>query len=357
MSQLLQSLSTNHDTDMRISDAEIKRLMAMLKPYSTKIPGTPMYIQVMRHNVLSLIMDSMVKLRGVFTWFLTMAPVDTHGPVLFTQYLQSLRKTTWEDASAYAALLSMPEREDILRRHPALAVRNFLAKQSAFKTCVLNGESQPLGDITDWFERTEFQRGGSPHTHGMYAIRNGPSATAIHGTDIEQEHVKRIVDATLTASIIQVNDNDTTRPEEYTHPVDTIAVDDDPRRLHFDASLDYRHDTPDGSPRDERVRQLFKNLQLAGRGGFFHTCTFTCWKYNKKWDKTCRFGFVRPLGLNVEIRTEKRKGKRREITRVEPVRNNGHLNAMHRSPLFALAHAANYDLQFCANARGAAEYM
>jgi hypothetical protein len=104
---------------------------------------------------------------------------------------------------------------------------------------------------------------------------------------------------------------------------------------------------------------LYRNVQL---GKFLHRCTKCCWKYNRfKNDKTCRFSFPKELGEiaspeSVTI-TDCRVGKRGKIrTRVEPKRNNIHLNACVRSPLFHLAHAGNYDVQFISDTRGAAEY-
>lgn len=332
-------------------------MMDMLRPYCKAVPGTPMYIEQMRHNILAMVSNPLVRDYGVITWFNTLAPIDTHGPILYTQYIRSSRGISLNAAADAAMLLSLDERQIILRKYPALASRIFVLKNEAFFECIINGNAKPFGNVKDFFRRTEFQRGGSPHVHGMYSIDDGPAERALHGTADEQLHVKRIVDVTLTASLFPITGADVTTPQQHDHPTDVLPPTDDPRRLHFDPSLDYRYDTEDGTPRDARVRQLYKSLQLISNGGFFHTCTFTCWKYNKKGDKTCRFGFARNCNDVVVISEVTQTGRKRSRTRVEPVRNHGWLNPLHRSPLLALAHGANYDLQYCAETRGAAEYM
>ena len=360
MSQLIESLERGNTQSHGISNDDIKRLMSTLRPYCKAVPGTPMFIQNQRRNILSLISWPLVRQHGVFTWFNTLSPVDSVSPILFTQYISTTYKKSWEESKVIAMGLSDKQRETILRRHPALASRIFVLKSEAFFECIVNGESKPLGNVKDYFRRTEFQRGGSPHVHGMYSIDDGPSASALHGNQIDQDHVKRMVNLVLTASLYQTDGNDVVHPHEHTEAIGAVAIDNDPRRVHFEppsATLDYSYDTEDHTPDDVKVRQMYKTLQLTSNGGFFHQCMHTCWKYNKKKDKTCRFGYCRPLFNDVVVSEVCQPGKKRIRTRVEPVRNNGHLNPSHRSPLFTLGHGANHDLQFCADERGAAEYM
>ena len=234
MSQLIESLQRGNTQSHGISNDDIRRLMSTLRPYCKAVPGTPMFIENQRRNILSLISWPLVRQNGVFTWFNTLSPVDNVNPILFTQYVSTTCKKSWDEAKVIAMNLSDKQKDIILRRHPALASRIFVLKCEAFFECVVNGESKPLGNVKDYFRRTEFQRGGSPHVHGMYSIDDGPSASALHGTQIDQDHVKRMVNLALTASLYQVDDNDVMNPHEHTEAIGAVPFDNDPRRIHFE---------------------------------------------------------------------------------------------------------------------------
>lgn len=109
---------------------------------------------------------------------------------------------------------------------------------------------------------------------------------------------------------------------------------EDPRKLAFNATFDY-HRFPDGSFKDARTQNLYRNLQLANQ---MHACCFTCFKYSLEARK-CRFGFPKnyetleeyfvgnslipttsPYGL---VKVDGR-GRKRIIA--NPKSNNAHLN-------------------------------
>ena len=39
---------------------------------------------------------------------------------------------------------------------------------------VLRNDVMPVGQITDYFYRVEFQQRGSPHTHGLFWVKGAP---------------------------------------------------------------------------------------------------------------------------------------------------------------------------------------
>ena len=47
------------------------------------------------------------------------------------------------------------KRSKILKDHPALAARLFQYKQDCIWDCLLQGRSQPVGQITDYWRRIE----------------------------------------------------------------------------------------------------------------------------------------------------------------------------------------------------------
>lgn len=74
--------------------------------------------------------------------------------------------------------LSWEERCDFLRSNPVTAARHFDNRVKLFlKNILLNTCKQlnPLGNITDYKNRIEFQQRGSPHVHMVAWVDNAPS--------------------------------------------------------------------------------------------------------------------------------------------------------------------------------------
>ena len=138
---------------------------------------------------------------------------------------------------------------------------------------------------------------------------------------------------------------------------------EDPRKLSFNATFDY-HRFTDGTFKDARVQNLYRNLQLANQ---MHSCCFTCFKYGSA---LCRFGFPRDYNSLEEFLVEnstsptasshgsvKVDGRGRRRTIANPTSNNAHLNSHAFSPLLFIAHRANMDSKYMDVKSGTAEYV
>ena len=163
--QVLTQLNSGSEEAGGMSQKEVLDMMKLLKPYCKNLPGTPMYIAEKRREFLSALTDPHVCDNGEFTWFNTQTPKDDKDPILYTNLAQTMNegnRLSWNDAVLVESELSDKDRSQLLRMHPALASRIFVAKQSAIFQCILKGKASPLGgEVADFLDRTEFQRGGA----------------------------------------------------------------------------------------------------------------------------------------------------------------------------------------------------
>ena len=70
-----------------------------------------------------------------------------------------------------------------MKRNPVTAARHFQYRLDTFWKDFLLSKAHPIGEITDYMIRIEFQERGSPHAHCIVWIKNTPK----HGVheDIE----------------------------------------------------------------------------------------------------------------------------------------------------------------------------
>ena len=301
--------------------------------------------------------------------------------------------------------MSKEERVLFLRNHPAIAARMFHLKQQCVWEClILNSKAQPLGKVVDYWIRVEFQQRGTAHTHSMIAVEKNKNIdldvdeTSISSESfVERNKVIKLVDRTVTCNLTnRVWTNDVKDKSGIPlNPLDSLLNDDewedsyvksekdfdwkppknyfndnsDPRRLRFDHKLDYSM-LPNGDFASVKVQTRYRQLQIANQ---LHECCFTCWKYNKFGDKTCRSHFpvqadtidgpLGPLTWNKgdswknECNIIKdRDTKSRVRARVLPQRNNAHINGTYTNVLLFCAHGGNVDCKYISNAFGAALY-
>jgi hypothetical protein len=136
----------------------------------------------------------------------------------------------------------------------------------------------------------------------------------------------------------------------------------DPRRDHFDPTLDYtrqydENHITNGKIDDSRTQVKYRRFQLANN---MHRCCKTCWKYNPKTDKHCRFNFPyiecsENCTKHVTVLTDRDK-RSRIRHKVKAARNIGNINSTYFNPLIPIAHGGNVDVGYIDNLAGAAEY-
>jgi len=285
--------------------------------------------------------------------------------------------------------LTLAQRTELLVNHPALAVRMFDFQQTALFETIILGHSKPFGDILDLWIRIEFQLRGSPHAHCLFACCNRDRITADFMTssdDAQRAKVIQLGDKVMTSMLPArdlrdrngmsnlcgcAGDRESARLQQeqqsaqYLKPKGYFSDDKDLRRQRFDpcVNLDLTDDNECFVSPVAAYR--YRNTLLANQS---HTCSFTCWKYNKKGTplhlRICRFGYPRipflvvlPPKISCTIQSQ-RDYKGRIQVKLMPPSNNERINnsCSLRLAQLASAHGCNHDIQYISNVHGAVEY-
>ena len=133
---------------------------------------------------------------------MTSSPAEIYDPYLYKIAIEGAYPLRREQD------LSKDERVEILRSHPALSCRLFHIKQDILWETVIMGRHKPLGQVIDYWRRTEFQFKGSPHEHCLVAVASdGIVAEDVCSTDeARTDLVKGMIKRTLTACL-KINGN------------------------------------------------------------------------------------------------------------------------------------------------------
>lgn len=133
-----------------------------------KVRGSPAYFQRLFYDLLG-----MIRHLGPATWFITLSAADLKWPD--TVKLIAEQQGTILSADEIGDM-SWEDRCQYLRSNPVTAARHFDSRVQLFlKHILLNSNLNPLGKITDYKYRIEFQHRGSPHVHMLAWVKDAPS--------------------------------------------------------------------------------------------------------------------------------------------------------------------------------------
>ena len=117
--------------------------------FLSKIRGTPSYWQWVFHDVLA-----MQRQIGIPTWFLTLSAADLQWPdVIISIARQHGHLLTCEDV----AQMDWTEKSMWLHTNPVTAAQHFQHRLDTFFSLVVHSNAAPLGNISDFVIRIEFQ--------------------------------------------------------------------------------------------------------------------------------------------------------------------------------------------------------
>ena len=158
------------------------------------VRGSPPYWQTMFYEALA-----MIRTLGIPTFFLTLSAADLRWP----EVIQAV-------ASQYGYDYTPEEVKEMgwktkcnwINQNPITVARMFQHRVEAFLNKFLKSEAAPIGVITDYIIRTEFQARGSPHIHCMFWIKDAPKMG--RSTD---EEVIQFIDKHISCSIPEDDDN------------------------------------------------------------------------------------------------------------------------------------------------------
>ena len=130
------------------------------------IRGSPAYWQNELYDVLAMLCKLVIP-----TWLLTLSAADLHWPEMIQAVAYQFgRKLSQEDVLK----MSMAERSKYLHQNPVTGVRMFQHRIQSFFAQYLLSDAHPLGEITDYVIKIEFQMRGSPHAHCLLWVKDAP---------------------------------------------------------------------------------------------------------------------------------------------------------------------------------------
>ena len=153
-----------------------------------QVPGTPPYWQRFMYEVVA-----MVKQLGIPTWFMTLSCADLRWPELFKIVARTQGRDITDDE---IETLSYTERCQMLNANPVVTAKHFQHRVEIFFSEVLLSQINPIGKITYYALRIEFQMRGSPHLHALIWTSDCPRLTS-ENKDAYVEFIDKHVQANL----------------------------------------------------------------------------------------------------------------------------------------------------------------
>ena len=163
-----QQIGRSLDAGMLRNPQQLHNLFKKDRAYSflKNIRGSPPYWQKMFYEVLA-----MIRTLGIATWFLTLSAADMKWPEVI-QTIASQYGTLYTDDEVSALPWTM--KSMWLRTNPVTAARMFEYRLDTFVRTFLKSTSNPIGHVTEYVIRIEFQARGSPHAHTLFWIKDAP---------------------------------------------------------------------------------------------------------------------------------------------------------------------------------------
>ena len=108
---------------------------------------------------------------GIPTWFLTLLAADLH----WLEIIQAVAMQYGSKLSQRDVLkMTMQERSKYLHQNPVTSVRMFQHRLESFFPQYVLSDAHPIGNVTDYVIKIEFQMRGLPHAHCLLWVRDAP---------------------------------------------------------------------------------------------------------------------------------------------------------------------------------------
>ena len=259
------------------------------------IKGTAAYWQSARIQLFA-----MLRTLGPPTFFITFSADDHHWKDLMVVLAScSGRNISNEQVDE----LSNEERRTLMTSNPVVTARHFQHRFQSLVKEIIKESGRPIGEVTDFFWRVEFQLRGSPHIHSLWWIKDAPNLDTVEGRTAAPDFIDRYISARI--------------PEE-------------------------------GSSEDS-LRSVVLRVQK-------HSHTSTCIKKDKrKKSKECRFDFPQPLSSTTRLKNNEDVGNKSRFYILR--RTDGEENVNPYNAPLLLAWQANMDIQLIGSVYGTASYI
>lgn len=127
------------------------------------IRGTPSYWSAAQKDLFA-----MLRQLGIPTWFCSFSAAEHRWNYAVATILRH------QNDHRNPSMLDWSEKKEVLRSYPITVARMFEHRFHALQTEVILSPSEPIGKVSDFFQRVEFQQRESPHMHCLYWIENAP---------------------------------------------------------------------------------------------------------------------------------------------------------------------------------------
>ena len=131
-----------------------------------QLRNSPAYLASKKKDVFA-----MIRQLGLPTWFMSLSSADTRWSFLL-KALSQLDGIILSDEDV--AKLSWNEKTKLVQKDPITCSRIFDERVRKFIQIFLKSTHDPVGHVTDYFYRVEFQQRGSPHIHMLVWIDSAP---------------------------------------------------------------------------------------------------------------------------------------------------------------------------------------
>ncbi|KAF6517647.1 hypothetical protein HZS61_003208 [Fusarium oxysporum f. sp. conglutinans] len=317
--QLIQALEHSEDP-------EAQALINSITRHAVSIRGTRPFWNKRRQDL-----EAYAYNLGCPGAFITFSPADLHWRSLYQHMPQ------YDDWLAATEPERMALSRRLLRQNPHIAAFHFYRRYCLFRDIVLSKKF----NITDYWDRYEWQGRGSPHNHGLYWMDSCP------GTDMDDEAARDVFARTWGFHVTAINPEPSrAMPQGEGNPlsVDPLSIEMTFLRLSQIVNRCQRHKC--NTTYCLRVRKRTGDLarDMEGAAADIEAANVA------NPERECRFDFPRALReLAAVIRKEGRS-----YYVFEAARNDSLMN--HFNPAIILGWLANIDISPCTSLQAVITY-
>ena len=132
-----------------------------------QLRNSPSYLETRKKDVFA-----MIRQLGLPTWFISLSTADTRWVDLLKMLAKLNSNVEYSDKQIEEMIWE--QKSKLFQRDPVTCTSYFDHRVQEFIKIVLRSTHNPIGVITDYFYRVEFQQRGSPHSHLIAWIENAP---------------------------------------------------------------------------------------------------------------------------------------------------------------------------------------
>ena len=159
--EITASMLTDHD--------EVRKLIKRDQGYKflKQVRGTPAFWEKSKKDLFA-----MIRQLGIPTFFVTFSAADRRWSEITNAILEHLGRP--QMTQEQHENMTWEEHCRIIMENPVIATIMFYNRVKSFINDVMRSPAQPIGEIVDYYYRTEFQQRGWPHIHMVAWVKGAP---------------------------------------------------------------------------------------------------------------------------------------------------------------------------------------